>query len=288
MKKIFTTFFFILNFFCAIAQEDKPVLTKMWSHSEGIRNFVFDIDVDSVTFNFSEKDKWLASNIKTYVIVSSTQKDHVGRLVVMRDSIGIEYFRTIDYHHLTTDSLKIYLHPEYFADKEQAEGAIPKKLNEMKTFYTTEYLYYKKVEEKAPSLKKTDYIAFLKEAQAEAKKRAADKTLNLDAKKPIDKRVEEFLFDYAKDKKYRGKIFPGNLEKAMKANAKDETVTKLLAGIKTNFVVKKTTETQATDTKDKKGSTSKETSNTDKQKTGKDKDPNNLIIKTEEKKGTRN
>ncbi len=61
-----------------------------------------------------------------------------------------------------------------------------------------------------------------------------------------------------------------------------------MAGIKTNFVVKKTTETQATDTKDKKGSTSKETSNTDKQKTGKDKDPNNLIIKTEEKKGTRN
>ena len=61
-----------------------------------------------------------------------------------------------------------------------------------------------------------------------------------------------------------------------------------MAGIKTNFVVKKTTETQATDTKDKTGSTSKETSNTDKQKTGKDKDPNNLIIKTEEKKGTRN
>jgi len=288
MKKILTTIILFFNLFCAIAQEEKPTITKMWSRTEGIKNFVFDIESDSVSLNFSEKDKWLASNIKTYSIVANSVKDLGGRLVVLRDSVGIEHYRTIDYLNLTMDSLKIFLHPEYFADKEQAEGAVQKKLNDMKTFYTTEYLYYKKVEEKAPSLKKTDYIAFLKEAQAEAKKRAVAKTLNLDPKKPIDKRVEEFLYDYAKDKKYRGKIFPGNLEKAIKANAKDENVTKLLAGIKTNFVVKKTTDTQATDTKDKKGSTSKETSNTDKQKTGKDKDPNNLIIKTEEKKGTRN
>jgi hypothetical protein len=157
----------------------------------------------------------------------------------------------------------------------------------MKTFYTTEYLYYKKVEEKAPSLKKSDYIAFLKEAQAEAKKRATAKTLNLDAKKPIDKRVEEFLFDYAKDKKYRGKIFPGNLDKAIKANAKDENVSKLMSSIKTNFVVKKGTEAQAVETKDKKGDTKGSEKNS-KENSSKDKDPNKLIIKSEDKKATRN
>jgi hypothetical protein len=68
----------------------------------------------------------------------------------------------------------------YFAEKNQAENAVVKNITDLKTFYTTEYLYLKKVEEKAPILKKNDYINFLKDAQAEAKKRATSKTLVLE------------------------------------------------------------------------------------------------------------
>jgi len=285
MKQILTALLLMMNFLGVHAEDDKPTLFKMWSRGEGIKNFVFDIEPDSVTFNFSEKDKWSASNIKAYGFISFTEKDNGGRLIVKRDSLGIEHYRTIDIMNLTLDSLKLYLHPEYFAEKEQAAEAPVKKINELKTFYTTEYLYLKKVEEKAPSLKKNDYISFLKDAQVEAKKRAADKTLNLDPKKPIDKRVEEFLFVFAKDKKYRGKIFPNNLDKAMKANAKDENIKKIMSGIKTSFVVKKGTETP--EPKDAKGKqTAKKTdSKSDKASASKDKPSNDLIIKTEEKKG---
>jgi hypothetical protein len=285
MKQILTALLLIMSFLSVHAEDDKPTLFKMWSRGEGIKNFVFDIEPDSVTFNFSEKDKWSASNIKTYGFISFTEKENGGRLIVKRDSLGIEHYRTIDVMNLTLDSLKLYLHPEYFAEKEQATAAPAKKVNEFKTFYTTEYLYLKKVEEKAPSLKKNDYISFLKDAQVEAKKRANDKTLNLDPKKPIDKRVEEFLFTFAKDKKYRGKIFPSNLEKAMKANAKDENIKKMLAGIKTSFVVKKGAETPETNDTKGKQTAKKSDSKTEKANQPKDKTSNDLIIKTEEKKG---
>jgi hypothetical protein len=280
MKHTLTLLLFALNFIGLRAEEDIPTINKMWSRSEGIRNFVFDIEPDSMSFNFSEKDKWSASNIKSYGIISFDQIDNNGRLIVKRDSLGIEHFRAIDVMNLTLDSIKLYLHPQYFAEKGQADAAPKIKPTDYKTFFTTEYLYLKKVEEKAPSLKKNDYISFLKDAQAEAKKRAAAKTLNMDPKKPIDKRVEEFLFAFAKDKKYRGKIFPNNLEKAMKANAKDENIKKMMAGLKTNFVVKKGTET--TDPKQTKGKEG--TKNVDKKVATKEKSSNDLIIQTEDKK----
>lgn len=275
----------MINLCCVQAQDEKPTINKMWSRGEGIKNFVFDIEPDSVTFNFSEKDKWSASDIKSYGLVSFNEKDRGGRLIVRRDSLGIEHFRTIDIMNLTLDSLKLFLHPQNFATADQANQAVTKKVNEMKTFFTTEYLYLKKVEEKAPNLKKNDYISFLKEAQVEAKKRATAKTLNMDPKKPIDKRVEEFLFDYAKDKKYRGKIFPATLEKAMKAYTKDENIKKILAGIKTNFVVKKGAEAEVSkDDKGKAGAKKTETKS-DKSSSSKEKSSNDLIIKTEDKKG---
>jgi hypothetical protein len=280
MKHTLTLLLFALNFIGLRAEEDIPTINKMWSRSEGIRNFVFDIEPDSMSFNFSEKDKWSASNIKSYGIISFDQIDNNGRLIVKRDSLGIEHFRAIDVMNLTLDSIKLYLHPQYFAEKGQADAAPKIKPTDYKTFFTTEYLYLKKVEEKAPSLKKNDYISFLKDAQAEAKKRAVAKTLNMDPKKPIDKRVEEFLFAFAKDKKYRGKIFPNNLEKAMKANAKDENIKKMMAGLKTNFVVKKGTE--ATDPKQTKGKEG--TKNVDKKVATKEKSSNDLIIQTEDKK----
>jgi hypothetical protein len=272
----------------AQAEDDKPSIYKMWSRGEGIKNFVFDIEPDSVSFNFSEKDKWSASNIKSYGLISFTEKDNKGRIILRRDSLGIEHYRVIDIMNLTYDSLKLYLHPEYFADKDQASKAISMKLSDLQTFFTTEYLYLKKVEEKTTTLKKNDYISFLKEAQIEAKKRAAAKALNLDPKKAIDKRVEEFLFEYAKDKKYRGKIFQSTLDKAMKANAKDENIKKILSSIKTNFVVKKGTE--VADSKDAKDAsiknTTKPANKTDtKSQVKKEKPSNDLIIKTEDKKG---
>lgn len=285
MKHVLIALFLVLNLNLIHAQDEMPSINKMWSRGEGIKNFVFDIEPDSVTFNFSEKDKWSASDIKSYGLVSYNQKDNGGRLVVRRDSLGIEHFRTIDVMNLTLDSLKLFLHPQYFASAEQAAQAPAKLLKDMKTFFTTEYLYLKKVEEKAPSLKKNDYISFLKEAQVEAKKRAVAKTLNLDPKKPIDKRVEEFLFDYAKDKKYRGKIFPATLDRAIKANAKDENIKKIIAGIKTNFVVKKGTEPEAPKDEKGKSGTKKTEVKPEKGATSKDKPTNDLIINTEEKKG---
>ncbi len=282
MKHIIAILLLTLSLSAVRAEDDKPTIYKMWSRGEGIKNFVFDIESDSVTFNFSEKDKWSASDIKSYGFVSFDETDNGGRLIVRRDSLGIEHFRTIDILNLSLDSLKLYLHPQYFANKEQAANAVAKKLTDLKTFYTTEYLYLKKVEEKAPTLKKNDYISFLKDAQAEAKKRATAKTLVLDPKKAIDKRVEEFLFAFAKEKQYRGKIFPKNLEKAMKANAKDENIKKILASIKTNFVVKKTAETELS--KDPKSKTTSQKVDA-KANTKKEKTSNDLIIKTEEKKG---
>ena len=281
MKYIFLILLLLINLSGAQAQDNQPTINKLWSRGEGIKNYVFDIEPDSVTFNFSEKDKWLASDIKAYGLVSFTEKGNEGRLIVRRDSLGIEHFRTIDMMNLTLDSLKLFLHPEYFADKEQAANAPAKKINELKTFFTTEYLYLKKVEEKAPSLKKSDYINFLKDAQAESKKRATAKTLVLDPKKTIDKRIEEFLFTFAKEKQFRGKIFPNNLEKAIKAYAKDENVKKLQASIKTNFVVKKTAETEVS--KDPKGKTPTKKDD-DKATSKKEKPSNDLIIKTEDKK----
>ncbi len=279
MKHLIAFILLNLSFIGVHAQEDKPTINKMWSRGEGIKNFVFDIESDTVTFNFSEKDKWSASNIKSYAFISFNETNSVGRLIVTRDSADIEHFRTIDILNLTMDSLKLYLHPEYFSSEDQASKAIAKKITDYKTFFTTEYLYLKKVEEKAPNLKKTDYINFLKDAQLEAKKRATEKTLVLDPKKAIDKRLEEFLFDFAKDKKYRGKIFQANLDRAMKANEKDENIKKMLAGIKTNFVVKKTS--AAEEAKDPKAnSKNKDTKSLPK----KDKPSNDLIIKTEEKK----
>lgn len=283
MKQVLAFLLILLNSNFIKAQDDQPSIYKMWSRGEGIKNFVFDIENDSIMFNFSEKDKWSASNIKSYNIVTFKNNNNDGRFVVRRDSLGIEHFRTIDFTALTLDSLKLYLHPEYFAEKEQAIAAPAKKVNEYKTFFTTEYLYLKKVEEKAPSLKKADYISFLKDAQVEAKKRAAAKTLNMDAKKQIDKRVEEFLVAYAKDKKYKGIIFPANLDKAMKAYTKDENVKKLMAGIKTNFVVKKGAEAENSKGPEAKKNSSKTDSKTDKKSTPKVSGANDLIIKTEEK-----
>ena len=282
MKHIIALLLLISSYVGVQAEDDKPTIYKMWSRGEGIRNFVFDIQTDSITFNFSEKDKWSVSNIKSYGFESYTEKGNEGRIIVRRDSLGIEYFRTIDMLNLTLDSLKIYLHPEYFAEQEQAKNATQKKVTDFKTFFTTEYLYLKKVEEKAPNLKKSDYISFLKDAQAEAKKRATAKTLTFDPKKPIDKRVEEFLFAFATEKQYRGKIFPINLDKAMKANAKDENIKKMIAGIKTNFVFKKTAETEVSKDANGKAITKKTVANLDPKK---DKPTNDLIIKTEGKKG---
>ncbi|HRG59046.1 MAG TPA: hypothetical protein PK323_08805 [Bacteroidia bacterium] len=285
MKHVLIALFLVLNLNLGYAQDEIPSINKMWSRGEGIKNFVFDIEPDSVTFNFSEKDKWSASDIKSYGMVSYNQKNSDGgRLIVRRDSLGIEHFRTIDVMNLTFDSLKLFLHPQHFASAEQAAEAPAKQLKDMKTFFTTEYLYLKKVEEKAPSLKKKDYISFLKEAQIEAKKRAASKMLNLDPKKPIDKRVEEFLFEYAKDKKYRGKIFPATLDRAIKANAKDDNIKKIIAGIKTNFVVKKGTEPEAPKEEKGKTGTKKTEAKTEKDGSVKTKPTNDLIIKTEEKK----
>jgi hypothetical protein len=281
MKHILATLLFTFSLSIVKADEDKPTIYKMWSRGEGIKNFVFDIGSDSVTFNFSEKDKWSASDIKSYAFVSFNQNGSGGRLILHRDSSGIEHFRTIDLVNLTLDSLKLFLHPQYFAEKNQAENAVVKNITDLKTFYTTEYLYLKKVEEKAPTLKKNDYISFLKDAQAEAKKRATSKTLVLDPKKAIDKRVDEFLFDFAKQKQYRGKIFANNLEKAINANAKDENVKKILASIKTNFVVKKTAETESS--KDPKAKTNTQKIDA-KSAPKKEKPSNDLIIKTEEKK----
>lgn len=277
MKHIFALVFAFYSF-SVLAEDDKPTIYKMWSRGEGIKNFVIDIEPDSATFNFSEKDKWSASNIKSYGFIAFNENDKGGRIIVRRDSLGIEHFRAIDIINLTLDSVKLYLHPEYFAEQSQAENATEKKITEYKTFFTTEYLYLKKVEEKTTSLKKNDYISFLKDAQVEAKKRAAAKTLEMDPKKPIDKRVEEFLFSFAKEKQYRGKIFPGTLDKAIKANAKDENIKKMMAGIKTNFVVKKTAETEETakETKGKSGPKKTET----KAEAKKEKPSNDLIIKT--------
>jgi hypothetical protein len=289
MKNIIAILLLSLNLLVVKAEEDKPSIYKMWSRGEGIKNFVFDIEKDSVTLNFSEKDKWSASDIKAYGFISFTEKGDGGRLIVRRDSLGIEHFRTIDITGLTLDSLKLFLHPEYFADQNQAGSAQVKKPSDLKSFFTTEYLYLKKVEEKAPTLKKADYINFLKDAQVEAKKRATEKTIVADPKKPIDKRIEEFLYAFAKEKKYRGKIFPNNLEKAIKVNAKDENVKKIMASIKTSFVVKKTNETELSkDTKgktpaskvDPKGKTPAAKADA-KGTSKKEKPSNDLIIKTE-------
>jgi hypothetical protein len=281
MRYIIAILLLTLGFSNLQAEDDKPSINKLWSRAEGIKSFVFDIEPDSVTFNFSEKDKWSASNTKSYGFISLKENSKYERLIVRRDRSGIEHFRTIDIMNLTLDSVRLFLHPEYFSDKEQASSIPDKKATEFKTFFTTEYLYLKKVEEKAPNLKKSDYINFLKDAQLEAKKRATAKTINLDPKKNIDKRIEEFLFAFAKEKQYRGKIFPNNLEKAMKAHVKDETVKKTMAAIKTNFVVKKTAETEANkDPKAKKIASKEEPKTTSK----KEKPSNDLIIKTEEKK----
>ena len=207
MKHILAILLLTLSLTGVRAEDDKPTIYKMWSRGEGIKNFVIDIERDSVTFNFSEKDKWSASNIKSFGVISFNESGNGGRLIVRRDSLGIEHFRTIVLMNLTNDSLKFFFQPQYFADINQANGAPAKKLGDLKTFFTTEYLYLKKVEEKAPNLKKNDYINFLKDAQAEAKKRATAKTLDLDPKKAIDKRVEEFLYAFAKEKQYRGKVF---------------------------------------------------------------------------------
>jgi hypothetical protein len=290
MKHILAIILLTLNISFVQAEDDKTSIYKMWSRGEGIKNFVFDIGPDSVSFKFSEKDKWSASNIKNYGLISFTEKENNGRLILRRDSFGIEHYRVVDIMNLTYDSLKLFLHPEYFADKEQATGAVAKKLSEFQTFFTTEYLYLKKVEEKTTTLKKNDYISFLKVAQAEAKKRAAAKTLDLDPKKPIDKRVEEFLFAFSKEKQFRGKIFQSTLDKAMKANAKDENIKKILSSIKTNFVAKKGTEIAETNKAKGKVASDKTTSKTEpktdsKSQIKKDKASNDLIIKTEDKKG---
>lgn len=117
MKYLYPVLLLILNLSNAHAQDDKPTINKLWSRGEGIKNYVFDIEPDSVTFNFSEKDKWLASNIKAYGLVSFIEKGSDGRIILRRDSLGMEHFRTIDVMHLTLDSLKLYLHPEYLLIK---------------------------------------------------------------------------------------------------------------------------------------------------------------------------
>ncbi len=283
MKYFFTLIFLTLTHFLVKAQDEKPSIFKMWSRSEGIKNFVFDFEKDSVTFNFSEKDKWIASEIKSYGLTLISPNTQKGRIIAHRDSSGFEHFRTLDFENLAVDSVKIYLFPEYFPTSQQAQDVESKKLYEFKTFFTTEYLYLKKVEEKAPPLKKADYIAFLKEAQVEAKKRAASKSLNLDIKKPIDKRVEDFLYDFAQDPRYRGKIFTKTLAKAIAAHAKDDNIKKIIAGIKTNFVVKKTAETS--ETKDSKTAVNSNKKTETKSSSGNSPEKSKeLIIKTEDRK----
>ena len=127
MKQIIALLLLTLSFSAIRAEDDKPTIYKMWSRGEGIKNFVFDIETDSVTFNFSEKDKWSASDIKAYGFESFNENATGGRLIVRRDSLGIEHYRTIDILNLTLDSLKLYLHPQYFAEKEQANNAAAKK-----------------------------------------------------------------------------------------------------------------------------------------------------------------
>ena len=144
MKHVLIAFSLVLNLNLVCAQDEIPSINKMWSRGEGIKNFVFDIEPDSVTFNFSEKDKWSASDIKSYGLISYNQKDNTGgRLVVRRDSLGIEHFRTIDVMNLTLDSLKLFLHPQHFASAEQAAEAPAKQLKDMKTFYYRVFIFKK-------------------------------------------------------------------------------------------------------------------------------------------------
>lgn len=250
MKKQSLLFFLLLCWLVLSAQEESSIY-KMWSRAAGNKNYAFDIDRDTLSISFSEKDKWTASNRIFYAIVSAKEKNGNGRIICNRDSMGIVQFRRLDFFGLNEDSVKIFLFTENFDDEKQANAAPSAELKEASTYYTTSYLYYKKIEEKTTVLRKTDYINFLKDAQTEAKKRLASKALDMDAKKPIDKRVQEFLFTLAKEKQYKGKIFPGILEKAIKNYEKDEAVKKLYAGLKSSFVVKKET-TGGPQEKDKK------------------------------------
>lgn len=279
MKHLFSLCCLLLAWGISYSDDEVPTIYKMWSRTEGIQNYVIDVEPDSVSLNFSEKDKWSVSNIKMYGVVAFNINGNDGRLILKRDSMGIEHYRAIDIYGLTYDSLKIFLHPQYFADAEQAKNSGESKAVDSKVYYTTEFLYLKKVEEKAPSLKKSDYIAFLNDANAEAKKRAKANTLNMNPKITIDKRVDEFLFEFAKEKQYRGKIFPATLARAMKANEKDANIIKLKAAIKTNFVVRKTAETVAP----AKG-TAKPVGGSKTTAPAKEKPSNDLIIKTEKKK----
>lgn len=279
MRYIISTLILSCFALVSFADNEVPTIYKMWSRQEGIKNFVFDFSKDSASINFSEKDKWSASNIQFFSLNKIINKGNFQRIILLKDSAEFQIYRTIDIFNLTLDSLRIFLHAQYFADLNSAENVNSVKISDTQLFFTTEFLYLKKVEEKAPALKKTEYINFLKDAQAEAKKRATAKTLNLDPKRPIDKRVEDFLFDFSKEKQYRGKIFNSNLQKAMKNFEKDETVKKLYGALKLNFVVKKNPNAASTETAP---NNSKASGNTNiKTSDKKENSKNELIISTD-------
>lgn len=278
MKRKHTIFAFLFLISIQLIADENPSIKKMWSRVDGVKSTVYDVDDDSVSINFSELNKWTASNIKMYSIV--TPIDPIaknGRIIITKDSIGVSSYCLLDYFKLTDDSIRMYQHPQNFADIQQAKQTPIIDEASAKTFYTTEYLYLEKVAKSAPAMRKDDYINFLKAAELEAKMQAKQSKLDLDIKKPIDKRVEAFLFAFAKEKRYKGKIFPHTLDAAIKKYAKDEAMKKLISPIKVNFVVKKTADV-VTPTKGGNVKAKPKTTNAPADKT---KNSNGVQIKTE-------
>lgn len=213
----------------------------MWtSQGDGKKFRVIHVMDDSVHIYNSDPSKLSLRYVHRHPIVKLKfqPQDPNGYLVYEKDSLGIKTYLRIDFLGLDIDSVTLAEREQIFNDLASAENQAGKLTTEGKFFYTTEYFYYLKMARSAPDLKKEEYIGFLKTINEELKKPEIKAKAIGVAGKTTEQKMDNYFRLRIRQAPFSGKIYPGNLAKASKKFAGDESVKKLMGGIRPVFFVK--------------------------------------------------
>jgi hypothetical protein len=238
--------FFILLVFFGLAvnpafSQDKPEIRKLWSLFSGEKQGrVFQIMDDSVRIFNDDPTKLTKKSIKIFKIQTLVMgaDNKMGRMIYTYDSLNLPFYRVVDFANLTIDSLSIFEHGKVFEGLPEAKSTAQAKAGEGRMFYTTEYLYYLKLDRSAPEMKKEDYLKFLASVSEELKKPDVKAKAATIPGNTTEAKITNYFKARIKEAPYTGKIFPSSLMKAMKKYEKDKTVKKQMTSIRPIFFVK--------------------------------------------------
>lgn len=199
---------------------------------------VYDIADSSIRCNVSDQGNRYASAVKVLAKPRFlNQGANSGRIVASVDSESVVHFVVLDYYSLTNDSVVILDRNEKFNDFLTAQKALPSKQAKPIVFYTPEYMGKLTRIRNTPALTKEGYLAFLRDVNKELSNPKNKKPVP-DAAKTPDVQLKEYMYNLLSRPVYNGKIIPETLDAAYEKFKTDETVKKVVAPMKVNFMKK--------------------------------------------------